>query len=335
MKPPELSTVVALDGGTTNTRARLIREGKVIATTRRAVGARDTVLQAEGKLGLSSAVRAAIDEVIHLGGGSTPDRIVAAGMMGSDVGLVNVPHVLAPAGAAELAKGARLVNLPDAADTPILFIPGIRTPASPGPAGWVEADVMRGEECETLGAIRLLSLSGSALLLWPGSHTKLVAVDEVGRMTRSFTTMAGEARAALAGHTILASSLPDGPAEIDDMGFEAGVAAAQHAGLLRAAFLIRVAELTGSLDPTARASFLLGAMIGEDVQRLASHPMLAGSCETTLHVGGPPTLRAGYSRVLGRLITGRVVKKLDDSIVEAASAVGALSVATEWWANRE
>ena len=39
----EMGTI-ALDGGTTNTRARLMKGGRVLATARRAVGVRDTVL---------------------------------------------------------------------------------------------------------------------------------------------------------------------------------------------------------------------------------------------------------------------------------------------------
>jgi hypothetical protein len=35
------SWAVALDGETTNTRARLIRDGRIVATARRAVGVRD------------------------------------------------------------------------------------------------------------------------------------------------------------------------------------------------------------------------------------------------------------------------------------------------------
>ena len=38
------SRVIALDGGTSNTRARLIRDGRVVASARRTVGVRDSVL---------------------------------------------------------------------------------------------------------------------------------------------------------------------------------------------------------------------------------------------------------------------------------------------------
>ena len=45
-----ISWAVALDGGTTNTRARLVEvaTGRVLATARRGVGVRDAVLAASG-----------------------------------------------------------------------------------------------------------------------------------------------------------------------------------------------------------------------------------------------------------------------------------------------
>ena len=78
--------------------------------------------------------------------------IVAAGMLSSEVGLTAVPHVEAPAGIDALARGVAVRLLPEVADRPIVFVPGVRTPPAPGVDGWAEADVMRGEECETVGA---------------------------------------------------------------------------------------------------------------------------------------------------------------------------------------
>ena len=42
---------IALDGGTTNTRARLLHGQRIIATSRRAVGVRDTILDDRGQPG--------------------------------------------------------------------------------------------------------------------------------------------------------------------------------------------------------------------------------------------------------------------------------------------
>jgi 2-dehydro-3-deoxygalactonokinase len=211
---PELgatnSWVIALDGGTTNTRARLVHGSRVVATARRAVGVRDTVLSdpgsrpglvpAEGasarREGLVRAVREVIAEVgvdrqaegpgeAGEGPGSGPRHayLVAAGMLSSEVGLVAIPHVTAPAGLDDIARAAAFVDLPEIDNRPILVVPGIRTPAAEGRDGWFASDVMRGEECETFGAHAALLAEGriapgeASVFLWPGSHTKLVAVD--------------------------------------------------------------------------------------------------------------------------------------------------------------
>src|SRR6266478_3564843 len=105
MSRPPITCAVALDGGTTNTRARLWIDGRIAATARRAVGVRDVVL-AGGPGALAVAVRGALDEVLLAAEGRTPEVIVAAGMLSADVGLRAVPHVVAPAGPAELARGS-------------------------------------------------------------------------------------------------------------------------------------------------------------------------------------------------------------------------------------
>src|SRR3954447_22193612 len=102
-----ITWAVALDGGTTNTRARSIeiKSCRIIATARRSVGVRDVVFSG-GMRPLDFAVREVVEDVCRGAGGGRPSVIVAAGMLSSEVGLVTVPHVLAPAGVAELARGA-------------------------------------------------------------------------------------------------------------------------------------------------------------------------------------------------------------------------------------
>src|SRR3954471_21995382 len=135
MPPGKNGLAIALDGGTTNTRARLVRDGRVVATGRRSVGVRDSVL-ASGRTPLGVAVREALAEVLPAADGLEPRWIVAAGMLSSEMGLAAVPHVGAPAGLSELARGAVLRRLPEVADQPILFVPGVRTPPAAGLDGW-------------------------------------------------------------------------------------------------------------------------------------------------------------------------------------------------------
>jgi 2-dehydro-3-deoxygalactonokinase len=344
---------IALDGGTTNTRARLVHEGRVVATARREAGVRDAVVgdrpaaagsppgQAPGQA-LARAVREAIAEVARSmaggasgGGESAPGRpglIVAAGMLCSEVGLLAVPHVQAPAGPDELAEGAVARSIFEVADEPIVFVPGVRTAAGDGPDGWMAADVMRGEECETLGALALLARRGELeaggagqVFVWPGSHTKVVEVDGRGRITRSQTSLAGELLQAVARHTLVAASLPAVLPDVVDLeAAEAGARAVGHQGLGRAAFLVRVASLGKVMGPEKRAGFWIGAVVADDVGNLVRHPILEPP--RPVWVGGREPLRTLYARRLALLHAGPVTPLRDD-LAEAASAVGALEVA--------
>ena len=252
-------------------------------------------------------------------------------MLSSEVGLLAVPHVLAPAGLPELAAAVVSRTLPRIWPQPIHFVPGLRTPADEGPDGWMRADVMRGEECETLGALTELTRRGlvepgleGPVFVWPGSHTKLVEVDGQGRIRRSQTTLAGELIHSVARHTLIAASLPvELPLALDIESAEAGARATQGQGLERAAFLVRVAALLGTMRPEQRASFWIGAVVADDVGHLARHSILARP--RPVWVGGREPLRSLYSMWLAGLLEGPVTP-LDDELAEAASALGAVAV---------
>jgi 2-dehydro-3-deoxygalactonokinase len=327
-----ITWAVALDGGTTNTRARLIDvvAGRVVAVARRAAGVRDAVLSATTGADLpplEHAVREAIGEVLRAEPSVRPDLIVAAGMLTADVGLVGVPHVVAPAGLDELARGSAVYRLPAVVDLPILFVPGVRTPAGDGIDGWTQADVMRGEECESLGAWLHAGRSSPppVAMLWPGSHTKLVAVDQDGRITASHTTLAGEMLHSIAHHTLLAASLPaELPETPDAEAMSAGARLVTAQGLGRAAFLIRVAALGAALDLQQRAAFWIGAVVADDVEHLARHPILVAA--RSVLVGGRNSLRDLYVDLLQQRLSGSV-QALEATLAENASAFGALAVA--------
>ena len=339
---------IALDGGTTNTRARLLdARGQVVAGAVRSVGVRNTALSSNNS-DRSSELKHAVREVIVEALRSAceagaiespsvrPDAVVAAGMLTSDVGLCTVPHVPAPAGLEELARGVKVVHLPEVCESPIHFVPGIRTPAGPGPDGWMNGDVMRGEEVETFGVLDALIASNQLefsdrslppAFLWPGSHTKLIDIDATGRIARSTTSLAGELTQAIWNHTLITASLPTTwPAELDEDAVEQGRRAASRYGLGRAAFLVRIAALSESLEPAARASFWIGAVLSDDAVFLANHPILSDTPERPVWVGGREPLRGILARFLKDLHRGEV-HTLDERTSERASPLGALRIA--------
>jgi 2-dehydro-3-deoxygalactonokinase len=281
---------------------------------------------------LADAVRAAIEEVTGQAGGSPPDLIVAAGMLSSELGLVAVPHVRAPAGIAELSAAMAVRRIPEVASIPIGFVPGVRTPAAGGPDGWTRADVMRGEECETFGALHELigggkvdPAEGGLVFVWPGSHTKVVGIDHRGRIAGSQTSLAGELLQAVARNTLVAASFPsDWPEVPDAVAVLAGSRAAEEQGLNRAAFLVRVAAIEGALGAPERAAFWIGAVVTDDARALVRHPILTRA--RWVGVGGREPLRSLYAQALGRRIQAPV-ERLEDDLCERASALGALAVA--------
>jgi 2-dehydro-3-deoxygalactonokinase len=336
--------VVALDGGTSNTRARLMNaRGEILATAVRAVGVRNTAISGAPtgrQADLANAVRQVIAETFqraftrNLIDSATPrpDAVIAAGMLSSEVGLFAVPHVEAPAGLDDLARAVRVVSLAEVSERPIHFIPGIRTPPGPGPDGWTQADLMRGEEAETFGVIFSLMETGRLnarrqtsppAFVWPGSHTKLVEIDGDSRIVRSTTSLAGELTQAIWNHTLIAASLPrEWPEEIDPDAAESGRRAAERHGLGRAAFLIRIAAVTGGLNPRERASFWIGAVLADDAAFLAKHPILRDAPRRPVWVGGREPLRGLLAGFLQSLHPGEV-SALDEKTAETASARGA------------
>ncbi|MGC8642436.1 MAG: 2-dehydro-3-deoxygalactonokinase, partial [Isosphaeraceae bacterium] len=261
---------------------------------------------------------------------ATLDLIVASGMLTSEVGLLTVPHLDAPAGLDELARAVVVRTVPEIGAQPIHFVPGLRTPPEDGPDGWMRADVMRGEECETLGAWFALVDRGHVptdrglAFLWPGSHTKLVEVDQQGKIARSQTSLAGEFVQAIARHTLIAASLPAAlPDRLDQGAAEAGARADREQGLERAAFLVRLAALGNTMSPEERAAFWIGAVVADDVGHLLRHPMLAE--RRPVFVGGREPLRTWYARWLGELHDGPVTA-LDHVLAEGASALGVWAI---------
>jgi 2-dehydro-3-deoxygalactonokinase len=183
--------------------------------------------------------------------------VLAAGMIGSTRGWIEVPYLACPSDLPALAAGLHWVE------------PG-RTAIVPGLCwqGGGRADVMRGEEVQLLGAVAAGLVPGDGLLCQPGTHCKWARLSG-GAVGEFRTRMTGELFALLRRHSLLATMI-DGPV-MDGPAFRAGVADAAAGDLLGALFGIRAAVLTGRSGAADSACYASGLMIGSDVaaQRLA------------------------------------------------------------------
>lgn len=321
---------IAIDGGTTNTRARLLRNSTLIASAARPVGVRDVAMSGSAAV-LHRAIAECIAEVVQSASVSLGDvhLICASGMLTSNVGLTEVPHVPAPAGRDELARQVRPVSFPSIAPVPIYLVPGVKsTVESPGLGNVNECDVLRGEESEAFGIVDATEHIGAHYLLLPGSHTKLLDIDSQSRIAASYTTMGGEIMQALAQNTILASSIDWPPHGAPDwQAVSAGAELARNWGLFRGGFTIRLADILAGVSRSVRTWCFVGLVAAMDWDNMMRWPGIVRSMP--LRIGGREPLRC-LCGFLAKNDWSGPIEVFDDSVLELAAARGACSIAERY-----
>lgn len=263
-----------IDCGTTNLRVTLLDGNRQkIDVIKAEGGVRHTAI--DGHNGrLKTMLKESIDAVLARNGYAAADvaRCVASGMITSNMGLLEIPHVPAPAGAAELRAAMQEKVFEEIAPFPIAFIPGVRNFAGPvDMENFSGMDMMRGEEVEAIGLYKLLKPKGAAVFVLPGSHNKFVSMDGEGRILGCMTSISGELLDAMTYHTILADAVGHGFVSADayDTAMaKEGAWECAMSGLGRAAFAGRILSTLGGREKEKIQSYLLGATLALDVQAM-------------------------------------------------------------------
>ena len=223
---------------------------------------------------------------------------IAAGMVTSSRGWVEVPYCDIPANLEAVAKGCITLR-----DSDVTLVPGLAQ-RLPG-----RADVMRGEEIQAFGAIAAGLAPPNGLFCQPGTHNKWIDIVD-GRITGFSTAITGEIFALLRTQSLLADMLKS---EVRDClafreGLKRGAAATD---LLNALFEIRAAALLGQRDPGQSAAYASGLLIGADI---GARTDLSGRAVYVLASGAMAEL---YGVAISAL--GGIVRPLDS---EASFAAG-------------
>lgn len=271
---------VGVNWGSTNFRAYLIdASGAVI----------DEYAAPAGVVGLDrNAMASRMNQLVAHWPGRGP--IYASGMIGSNVGWMQVPYVEAPAGAADLAKAAVEARIGDAS---LHIVPGIACTRSFDGA----PDVLRGEEVELMGLAAMRPTDGWVAL--PGTHTKWARLER-GRVIEFFTSMSGEIFDRLTEKGLLASIVEreasDGPE------FLRGVAAgrARRLSLGTTLFGARAQVMRSALSKSDAASYIRGLLIGAEIaDASAVYPTLGGAVIPLIGNGPLCRLYASALRTAG------------------------------------
>ena len=288
--------IIAIDGGTTNTRASLWKDpGICVDIVKSEVGVRITSIEGSNA-SLKAAVKGLLEQLLKNNSVSYDqiEGIYACGMITSKEGLAELPHLIAPAGMQEFVEGLAKVELPDVCPLPIQFVRGLKN--RDGSCLTLqeveEMDVMRGEETETLALLDLFGNENGTLFALPGSHTKFVSVDANGKMIGCLSSLAGELLSAVTLNTILAGAVGKqfAGADYNREMLLAGYRTARDTSLARAAFSTRMLQMFIPSSEQDRASFLLGAVLENDVAAVKNSKALSVTRDMKIVIAGKEPL---------------------------------------------
>ena len=264
-----MSDLIAVDWGTSALRgARLDGAGKVLEEKSAPLGI----------LNVPNGDFAGVFEAQFSDWMKDGTRCLISGMAGSRQGWAEAPYVACPAGPEDLARHLHWIERDR-----IALVPGLSDRQGDVP------DVMRGEEVQIFGAMRLAGLADGLFVL-PGTHSKWATIRD-GKVMGFRTFMTGEVYGLFVQHSILARTL-DAHAPLDEAAFRRGVAqSVDGESLLHSAFGVRALALFDRLSPAQSASYLSGLLIGEEIGRQA--------LPTEVIVIGAPALVERYALALG------------------------------------
>lgn len=236
-----MSDWIAIDWGTSNLRAWAMRGTQAVTG-------------AESPRGMGTLAPDEFEEALLDLVGDWPGRgdVVACGMVGARQGWIEAPYAMTPCPA--LPPG--LIEAP-------CRTRGLRVRIIPGVAQSDPADVMRGEETQIAGFLRL-NPGWDGTLCLPGTHVKWVQVS-AGEIISFRTFMTGEIFAALGGHTVLRHSLGDEGLDEDAFTVALADGMATPANLGQRLFSIRAEGLLHGLPPAEARGRLSGLLIGAEL----------------------------------------------------------------------
>lgn len=273
-----------IDCGTTNTRVYLVEtSGEILGQSSVKVGVRDVAVAGSNAV-LKNGLRSAFDEARKSVGRSDfrIDYAIASGMITSEIGLIELTHIPAPAGIRELAEGAEIVldESVTALDIPVVFIRGIknRSGVDAALAELRALDFMRGEEVQMIGLMSELKPKLPLNIVVLSSHTKLIYLDGNGRICGSMTTVSGGIYESLTS-TLIAKNLRAGEDDAKasykrEEILGAATEGIKYAGFLRTMLMPRFMQVLMKTNVEDRRLFVEAAIAAEDLAIFDEFPLL-------------------------------------------------------------
>lgn len=269
--------IATIDCGTTNSRIKLLQEdGTVIAEAAEKIGVKDTAVSGSRevlKRGLRKLLKKAADKAsVSI---DEINYVLASGMLTSEIGLLEIPHLEVPAGKEELADNIKIVKDDSVFHDGIqlVFIRGLKNKFSQNKSyeDLEKADFMRGEETQIIGLLQEnVDLKLPMTVIFLSSHTKYVNINQNKMITGSLTTLSGQLYEAILSNTSISKSVmtDDTDGELDKKVIDKAFKIVNKTGFIRSLLVPRLMDVLFDFSPLQRKIFLESAIASEDLKTL-------------------------------------------------------------------
>ncbi|MGA2614368.1 MAG: 2-dehydro-3-deoxygalactonokinase [Spirochaetia bacterium] len=330
-----------IDCGTTNSRVYVVDEnGKVLGRASRKVGVRDTAINGNNQA-LKNGLREAFDSALVESGACEGEIrcILSSGMITSELGLIEIPHLWAPCSVEALAAHIQLVaDLGVFPSTiPLYFVPGIKNLYAPASATMRDVrtlDFMRGEETQVAGLLARSAIPLPGVVVILSSHTKFIPLDGTGGILGSVTTLSGQLYEAIIKETFVGKSIRKEDDFEDGEYFNPAVVdlaceCVESSGLLRSLMFPRFLDTLLHIPWYDRKLFTETLLAAEDIRALEQVKTLMDIHGVTFALVGVGRRCSIYRHLLEKTIrtTNSTFSITREEEIDQLSIQGIISIA--------
>lgn len=290
--------LATVDCGTTNSRVYIVNEdAEILGKAAKKVGVRDTAIHGSNEI-LKDGLKEIFHQALENAKLQLEDIkfVISSGMITSEIGLLEIPHLWAPVGMDDLANNIKKVHDPSIfpVDIPIYFIRGIKNTYDPKSATIKDVgflDFMRGEEAQIAGVLSTYDIQPPVTIVILSSHTKFNAIDENRKVLGSITTVSGQIYAAILKETSIGKSIRKGTDFDDSNYFDHDVVDSAYTWVSRSGFL-RTMLMPRFLDTLLKTTwyerklFVEAAIAAEDMRAINQFDMLHFPLDTNFILVG-------------------------------------------------
>ncbi len=333
-----------IDCGTTNSRVYIVdKDMKIIGKAEKKIGVRDTAIYGNNeklKKGLSETFYQALKNAnVEL---KEVSFVISSGMITSEIGLKEIPHLWAPAGIRDLAENITKVH--DASvfpvDIPIYFIRGIKNKYDAQKTTIMDVgnlDFMRGEETQVAGLFSLYDIEPPLTMVVLSSHTKFIPIDSQKNILGSITTVSGQVYEAIIKETFVGKSVRkecDVDIKVDDENYfneeiiDSAYSWVRKSGFLRSLLLPRFMDVLLKTKWYERKLFVEAIIASEDIEAMAQLEKYKLALDGTFILIGPVQRTLVYQYLLNKKKSiKKIIKITNKQDVDKLSINGSLFLA--------